>query len=74
MKNFENYLTEEKDEPYQLIVFANTSEDIRDIGKQDRPDYTVINNAAKAAGIDIEHVEFTGSYISEKDNNLNHLI
>ena len=33
MKNFENYLTEGKDEPYQLIVFANTSEDIRDIGK-----------------------------------------
>ena len=70
MKNFENYLTEGKDEPYQLIVFANTSEDIRDIGKQDRPDYAVINNAAKSAGIHIEHVEFTGSYISEKNNKL----
>ena len=70
MKNFENYLAEGKDEPYQLIVFANTSEDIRDIGKQDRPDYAVINDAAKAIGIDIEHVEFTGSYISEKNNKL----
>ena len=70
MKNFENYLAEGKDEPYQLIVFANTSEDIRDIGKQDRPDYAVINDAAKAVGIDIEHVEFTGSYISEKNNKL----
>ena len=58
MKNFENYLAEGKDEPYQLIVFANTSEDIRDIGKQDRPDYAVINDAAKAVGVDIQHVVY----------------
>ena len=70
MEKFSEFITEEKDEPYKLIMFANTGEDIRDIGKQDRPDYAVINNAAKSVGVDIHHVEFTGSYISEKNNKL----
>ena len=71
MKSFGTHLQEAANEkPYKLIVFANTSEDIRDIGKQNRPDYAVINDAAKAVGIDINHVEFSGSYISEKNNKL----
>jgi ribosomal protein S6--L-glutamate ligase len=70
MEKFSKFITEAKDEPYKLIMFANTEENIRDIGKHERPDYAVMNNAAKAVGIDIFHIEFTGSYISEKNNKM----
>ena len=31
MKNFENYLAEGKDEPYQVVCFYNTGDTARDV-------------------------------------------
>ena len=47
MEKFSEFITEAKDEPYRLVMFHNSHENLRDVGKEDAPDYLLISKAAK---------------------------
>ena len=47
MEKFSEFITEAKDEPYKLVMFHNSHENLRDVGKEDAPDYLLITKAAK---------------------------
>ena len=61
-------IIEAKEEPYKLVMFHNSHENLRDVGKEDAPDYLLITKAAKKHGIEIFHVEYSGSYVTEEGN------
>ena len=65
MEKFSDFIVEQKDESYKLIVFNNSNEDVRDVGKRTRPDFKLFVDSAKKVGIQIFNVEYTGLYISE---------
>lgn len=65
MEKFSDFIVEQKDEAYKLIVFNNSNEDVRDVGKRTRPDFKLLVDSAKKVGIQIFNVEYTGLYISE---------
>ena len=65
MEKFSDFIVEQKDEAYKLIVFNNSNEDVRDVGKRTRPDFKLFVDSAKKVGIQIFNVEYTGLYISE---------
>ena len=72
-KDMENYniLKEEPGmKPYKLVIFHNSHENLRDVGKQDRPDVKLMNKAAKAVGVELFNAEYSGSYIEEKDGKM----
>ena len=65
MEKFSDFIVEQKDEAYKLIVFNNSNEDVRDVGKRTRPDFKLFVDSAKKVGIQIFNVEYTGLYVSE---------
>ena len=69
MEKFKSFITEET-KPYKLVVFNNSNEDVRDVGKRTRPDFKLYKDSAKKVGIDIFNVEYTGLYISESNGKL----
>ena len=69
MEKFKDFITEEKDEPYKLIVFQNSNDDIRDVKDTALGELTeLLKKSAKSAGIEIHFVDFSGLYISQKGN------
>ena len=66
MEQFKSFITEVKEEPYKLVMFHNSHENLRDVGKDEAPDYLLITKAAKKNNIDIFHAEYSGCYISEE--------
>ena len=70
MEKFSEFITEEKDEPYRLVMFHNSHENLRDVGKEDAPDYLLITKAAKKHNIEIFHAEYSGSFITEEGKKL----
>ena len=39
MEKFSDFIVEQKEESYKLIVFNNSNEEVRDVGKRTRPDF-----------------------------------
>lgn len=70
MDNFKSFITEQKEEPYKLVMFHNSHENLRDVGKDEAPDYLLISKAAKKNNIDIFHAEYSGCYVSEEKEKL----
>ena len=67
MEKFKSFITEEeKLQPYKLVVFNNSNEEVRDVGKKTRPDFKLFLDSAKKVGIEIFNVEYTGLFVSEK--------
>ena len=54
----------EETKPYTIIMFNNSNEDVRDVGKKTRPDFKLYVESAKKLGIKIYNVEYTGLYCS----------
>ena len=69
MEKFKSFIAEEK-ELYKLVMFHNSHEHLRDVGKQDAPDYKLMTKAANTVGVDLFHAEFQGSRIEEKGDKL----
>lgn len=70
MEKFSSFITEQKEESYRLIVFNNSNEDVRDVGKRTRPDFKLYVDSAKKVGIEIFNVEYTGLFVSENNGKL----
>ena len=70
MEKFSSFITEQKEESYRLIVFNNSNEDVRDVGKRVRPDFKLYIDSAKKVGIEIFNVEYTGLFVSESNGKL----
>jgi RimK family alpha-L-glutamate ligase len=51
-------------------VFNNSNEDVRDVGKRERPDFKLYTDSAKKVGIEIFNVEYTGLFVSESNGKL----
>jgi RimK family alpha-L-glutamate ligase len=63
LEKFKSFITEET-KPYTIIMFNNSNEDVRDVGKKTRPDFKLYVESAKKLGIKIYNVEYTGLYCS----------
>ena len=70
MEKFSSFITEQKEESYRLVVFNNSNEDVRDVGKKTRPDFKLYTDSAKKVGIEIFNVEYTGLFVSESNGKL----
>jgi len=70
LEKFSSFITEQKEESYRLIVFNNSNEDVRDVGKRERPDFKLYTDSAKKVGIEIFNVEYTGLFVSESNGKL----
>ena len=70
MEKFSSFITEQKEESYRLIVFNNSNEDVRDVGKRVRPDFKLYTDSAKKVGIEIFNVEYTGLFVSESNGKI----
>ena len=70
MEKFSSFITEQKEESYRLIVFNNSNEDVRDVGKRERPEFKLYTDSAKKVGIEIFNVEYTGLFVSESNGKL----
>lgn len=51
-------------------MFNNSNEEVRDVGKKTRPDFKLFVKAAKATGIKIFNVEYTGLYVTTEGDKL----
>ena len=59
-QKFSQFITEEpKEQKYKLVIFHNSHENLRDVGKQDRPDVKLRNDAAKKVGIELFNAEYS---------------
>jgi len=70
LEKFSSFITEQEEESYRLIVFNNSNEDVRDVGKRTRPDFKLYVDSAKKVGIEIFNVEYTGLFVSENNGKL----
>ena len=70
MEKFPEFIVEAKEEPYKLVMFHNSHENIRDVGKDEAPDQILITKAAKKNNINVFHAEYSGCYISEEKGKL----
>ena len=70
LENFKSFITEQKDEPYRLIVFNNTGDGIRDVGEKERSEFNLLNDSAKKLDIEVFNIEHTGFFISEKNGKM----
>ena len=71
MEKFSDFISEQvKEQPYKLVVFNNSNEDVRDVGKRTRPDFKLFVNTAKKLNIEIFNVEYTGLFVSESNGKL----
>ena len=65
------FITEEpKEQKYKLVIFHNSHENLRDVGKQDRPDVKLMIDASKKVGIELFNAEYSGGFISEKNGKM----
>ena len=55
---------EVSEQPYKIVVFVNTTADVRDVGDKTRKEFDLLNKAAKNLGIEMHHVDFVGCYVS----------
>ncbi len=70
-QKFSQFITEEpKEQKYKLVIFHNSHENLRDVGKQDRPDVKLMIDAAKKVGIELFNAEYSGGFISEKNGKM----
>ena len=59
-QKFSEFITEEtKKQKYKLVIFPNSHEKLRDVGKQDSPDVKLMNAAAKRVGIELVNAEYS---------------
>ena len=70
MEQFKSFITEEEVKPYKLVVFNNSNEEVRDVGKKTRPDFKLLIDVAKKVGIQLFNVEHTGLFVSEKNGKI----
>ena len=70
MEKFSDFIVEQKEELYKLVVFNNSNEDVRDVGKRTRPDFKLFIDVAKKLNIKIFNVEYTGLYVSESNGRM----
>ena len=71
MEKFSDFISEQKNEqPYKLVVFNNSNEDVRDVGKRTRPDFKLFIDVAKKLNIKVFNVEYTGLYVSESNGRM----
>ena len=61
---------EVSEQPYKIVVFVNTTADVRDVGDKTRKEFDLLNKAAKNLGIEMHHVDFVGCYVSQKNGKL----
>jgi len=69
MEQFKSFITEQKDEPYKLVVFNHHGEAVRDVDKEEglTDNDKVIMKSAKEAGVELHLVDFIGGHITEKN-------
>ena len=66
-----SYLLEQTPEkPYKVVMFVNTTADIRDVGDKKRAEFELFNKTAKSLDLEMHHVDFVGHYLSEEDGQL----
>tara|TARA_B100001564_G_scaffold39952_1_gene28818 strand:+ start:437 stop:1486 length:1050 start_codon:yes stop_codon:yes gene_type:complete len=71
VEKFSDFISEQKNEqPYKLVVFNNSNEDVRDVGKRTRPDFKLFIDVAKKLNIKVFNVEYTGLYVSESNGRM----
>ena len=72
MENFKQFLSEQSDEqPYKLVIFHNSHENVRDVGKPTAPDVQLLQKTAtEKLGIKLFNAEYSGCYFSEKNGKL----
>jgi ribosomal protein S6--L-glutamate ligase len=70
LEQFKSFITEEEVKPYKLVVFNNSNEEVRDVGKKTRPDFKLFIDVAKKVGIQLFNVEHTGLFVSEKNGKI----
>ena len=63
-------IAEAKLKGYKLVIFHNSHENTRDVGKDDSPDVLLLNKAAKDVGVELFNAEYSGSYLEEKNGKL----
>ena len=65
------YIQEQAPEkPYKIVMFVNTTADIRDVGDNKRTEFDLFNKTAKSLDIEIHHVDFVGCFLSESNGQL----
>ena len=48
MKPLRQFIEEDENKkPYQLIVFNNSADNVRDVGKEGRPDFKLLKDSAR---------------------------
>ena len=66
-----DYIAEQSPEkPYKIVMFVNTTSDIRDVGDNKRTEFDLFNKTAKSLGLEIHHVDFVGHFLSESNGQL----
>ena len=72
MEKFSEFITEEKDEPYKVVVLYHSGESsIGGIPSHKEEHGTLkklVQTSAKKVGVEIFNVDFNGMYVSEKNN------
>ena len=69
MEKFKSFITEEKDEPYKLVIFNHSGEMVRDVKDTGLRELVVLmTKSAKAVGIEIFQADFVGAFVSKKKN------
>ena len=68
MEKFSEFITEEKDEPYKLVIFNHSGEMVRDVKDTGLGELVALmTKSAKAVGIEIFQADFVGAFVSEKN-------
>ena len=70
MEKFSDFIVEQKDEAYKLIVFNNSTEKRRDVGDTANYEFNLLINSAKKVGIELYNVDYVGLHISEDNGKL----
>jgi RimK family alpha-L-glutamate ligase len=68
MEKFSEFITEEKDEPYKLVIFNHSGEMVRDVKDTGLGELVALmTKSAKIIGIEIFQADFVGAFVSEKN-------
>jgi RimK family alpha-L-glutamate ligase len=67
MEKFKSFITEAKEEPYELVVFNNSGDNIRDVGNSGLAKLIkLLDKSAENVGVKIHHIDFVGCYVTKK--------
>ena len=67
-QKFRDFITEEKDEPYKLVIFNHSGEMVRDVKDSGLPEYMkIMTKSAKAVGVEIFQGDFVGAFVSKEN-------